>query len=224
MISDLIIAAVIIGFIVIGAIRGFARTLLNFAGLVLNLMLSHFLSGVISGWIYTTFIQKVILSNLELEIAKNGFSEAVANSMKSAPDWVNTMLNTFFAPMGVNTGNLQKGIIIDDTQAQQLAKTIEQPMSEIIIAVLNVIVMTVLFFLFMIIIKLIIRAILKFFRLSALSGINHFFGGIFGCIEGIVFVCLAINIFYVIMTYASPALTDNHQYFGTLFRALCVYL
>ena len=224
MISDLIIIAVFIGFIVIGAVRGFARTLLNFAGLVLDLMLSHFLSGVISGWIYTTFIQKVILSNLEAEIAKNGFSEAVANSMQSAPNWVNVMLNTFFAPLGVNTGNLQKGIIIDGAQAQQLAKTIEQPMSEIIIAVLNIIVMTALFFIFMIVIKLIIRAILKAFKVPVLSGINHIFGGIFGCIEGIVFVCLAINIFYVIMTYASPALTDNHQYFGTLFRALCVYL
>ena len=224
MISDLIIAALIIGFIVIGAVRGFAKTLLNFAGLVLNIMLSRFLSGLISGWIYTTFIQKVILSNLETEIAKNGFSETAANSMQTVPDWVTAMLNSFFAPLGVNTGNLQKGIIIDGSQAQQLAKTIEQPMSEIIIAVLNIIVMTVLFFLFMIVIKLIIRAILKVFRIPVLSGINHFFGGIFGCIEGIVFVCLAINIFYVIMTYASPALTDNKQYFGTLFRALCVYL
>ena len=224
MISDLIIVAVIVGFVVLGAVRGMARTLLNLAGMVLNVMLSHFLAGAISGWIYSTFIQKVILSNLESGIASNGYSDTVANSMQSVPGWVTSMLNTFFAPLGVNTENLQKGIIIDGTQAQQLAKTIEQPLSEIITAVLNIIVMAVLFFIFMVIIKLIIRAVLKFFSIPAISGINHLFGGIIGCLEGIVFVCLAINIFYVIMTYASPALTDNHQYFGTLFRALCVYI
>ena len=171
MISDLIIAALIIGFIVIGAVRGFAKTLLNFAGLVLNIMLSRFLSGLISGWIYTTFIQKVILSNLETEIAKNGFSETVANSMQTVPDWVTAMLNSFFAPLGVNTGNLQKGIIIDGSQAQQLAKTIEQPMSEIIIAVLNIIVMTVLFFLFMIVI---FAAVTATFYYTILCGFCHY--------------------------------------------------
>ena len=59
MISDLIIVAVIVGFVVIGAVRGMARTLLNLAGMVLNVMLSHFLAGAISGWIYSTFIRRL---------------------------------------------------------------------------------------------------------------------------------------------------------------------
>lgn len=224
MITDFIIVVVVILFTVIGALRGIARTLVNIAALALSMMLSRFLSGMIAGWIYTTFIQKTILTNLETEITKNGFSETVAHSMRSIPDWIQSVINSFFTPLGLKTDDLQKGLIVNSSQAQQLAKTVEQPLGQLITGVLSILVMAVLFFLLMMIIKLIIAMIFRCFHFSALSGINHVFGGIFGCIEGIVFICLAINAIYVIMTNASPALAENPQYFGSLFRALCAYI
>lgn len=224
MIVDIILILIVLLFICIGAFRGFARTLLNLIGTVLNLVLSRFLSALLANWVYTAFIQPTVLSNLETSIVNNGFSEAVANSLKSVPEWLDTLLATVFAPLGLTLEDLQKGVFIGDNQARQLAQVIEEPLGKLIIAVLSICLMLLLFFVFLVIIKLIIRAVLKLFDLPGISGINRFFGAVLGALEGIVLICIAINIFYVIMTSTDPNYFSDPMWSGTLFRALCIYI
>lgn len=224
MISDIIIIAVIITFIIIGAVRGLARTILNLAGLAINIMLTQWLSGLLSSWIYETFIQQGVLDSLQTQIVQNGFSDAAANSFDALPDWVSSLIASVFSPFGISLEDLQRGVFISDTQAQSIAQSIEQPLSNIIIAVLTFVLAILLFIIFLILIKVLIKFVLKFFEISVISKINHILGAVLGCVEGIAFVWVAINIFYVIMTYASPTFSENSTYFGQIFNMLCLYI
>ena len=222
MIIDIIIVAVILLFTVLGVWRGIARTLLNLVGMIVGMLLSRWLSNGLALWIYATFIKPSVTASLEEQIMKNGFSEAVAKSLEAVPQWLDSIIGTVFTPLGISYDDLQKGMFIGQDQANSIAKAIEEPLSRIIIAVISIALMMVIFLVITMIFKLIIRAIMQAVRVSGLSGINHFFGGILGLTEGFVFVFLAINIFYVIMTSASPQFKLDPQTYGVIFQTLCI--
>ena len=230
MIIDIIIVAVILLFTLLGVWRGIARTLLNLVGMIVGMLLSRWLSNGLALWIYAAFIKPSVTASLEEQIMKNGFSEAVAKSLKEAmehtleavPQWLDSIISSVFAPLGIRYEDLQNGMFIGKDQASSIANAIEEPLSRIIIAVLSMILMVVLFLVIMLIIKMIIRAILRAVHATGLSGINHFFGGILGFAEGFAFVFLAINIFYVIMTSASPGFKLDPQTYGVIFQTLCI--
>jgi uncharacterized membrane protein required for colicin V production len=222
MIIDIIIVAVILLFTLLGVWRGIARTLLNLVGMIVNMLLSRWLSNGLALWIYAAFIKPSVTASLEEQIMKNGFSEAVAKSLEAVPQWLDSIISSVFAPLGIRYEDLQNGMFIGKDQASSIANAIEEPLSRIIIAVLSMILMVVLFLVIMLIIKMIIRAILRAVHATGLSGINHFFGGILGFAEGFAFVFLAINIFYVIMTSASPGFKLDPQTYGVIFQTLCI--
>ena len=222
MIIDIIIVAVILLFTLLGVWRGIARTLLNLVGMIVGMLLSRWLSNGLALWIYAAFIKPSVTASLEEQIMKNGFSEAVAKSLEAVPQWLDSIISSVFAPLGIRYEDLQNGMFIGKDQASSIANAIEEPLSRIIIAVLSMILMVVLFLVIMLIIKMIIRAILRAVHATGLSGINHFFGGILGFAEGFAFVFLAINIFYVIMTSASSGFKLDPQTYGVIFQTLCI--
>ena len=222
MIIDIIIVAVILLFTVLGVWRGIARTLLNLVGMIVGMLLSRWLSNGLALWIYAAFIKPSVTASLEEQIMKNGFSEAVAKSLEAVPQWLDSIISSVFAPLGIRYEDLQNGMFIGKDQASSIAQAIEEPLSRIIIAVLSMILMVVLFLVIMLIIKMIIRVILRAVHATGLSGINHFFGGILGFAEGFAFVFLAINIFYVIMTSASSGFKLDPQTYGVIFQTLCI--
>ncbi len=222
MIIDIIIVAVILLFTLLGIWRGIARTLLNLVGMIVGMLLSRWLSNGLALWIYAAFIKPSVTASLEEQIMKNGFSEAVAKSLEAVPQWLDSIISSVFAPLGIRYEDLQNGMFIGKDQASSIANAIEEPLSRIIIAVLSMILMVVLFLVIMLIIKMIIRAILRAVHATGLSGINHFFGGILGFAEGFAFVFLAINIFYVIMTSASSGFKLDPQTYGVIFQTLCI--
>ena len=222
MIIDIIIVAVILLFTLLGVWRGIARTLLNLVGMIVGMLLSRWLSNGLALWIYAAFIKPSVTASLEEQIMKNGFSEAVAKSLEAVPQWLDSIISSVFAPLGIRYEDLQNGMFIGKDEVSSISKAIEEPLSRIIIAVLSMILMVVLFLVIMLIIKMIIRAILRAVHATGLSGINHFFGGILGFAEGFAFVFLAINIFYVIMTSASPGFKLDPQTYGVIFQTLCI--
>lgn len=224
MISDILIIALIVIFIFIGIKRGFAKCLLNLAGLIVNIMLTQWLSGFLSGWIYESFIRQSVIDNLQNQIMENGYTHTVANAFDSVPEWIRTMVESVFSFSGISLQDLQSGVFVSNTQSQSLAQSIERPLGEIIITVISMLMSVLLFIVFMVLIKILIRFVLKFFNIPVIKQIDRTIGGILGFIEGIIFVCVAINIIYVIMTYASPTSVDNQMYFGEIFRMLCMYI
>ena len=74
MILDIIFLAVIIIFIISGAIRGFARAIMNIAAVVASAILSNLLSGVISDWIFNSFVRNDLIANLNNAVTNTEIS------------------------------------------------------------------------------------------------------------------------------------------------------
>ena len=108
MISDIIIVVVVLLYILFGALRGFLKTITGLVATVLGAMLANWLSAPIGTWIYTTFVRTTVLTNIEQEITKNGFSSAVGNSLQSLPDWLSKMVASVFAPWGISSRLLRR--------------------------------------------------------------------------------------------------------------------
>ena len=225
MVSDIIIVVMLILFTLIGALRGFLRTILNLVAAFFSALIANWLSAPVGTWFYTTFVRQSLLSNLEHEITQSGFSGAVANSLRSLPDWVANMVSTAFAPLGVSMDDLQKGVLINDAQAQQIARSIEEPIGKLLTALFAVIAAIILFVVLLLVLKLVVNGLIRLLRGGKRTpgGIDRFFGGLFGFAEGILIVLAGIHIVYMIMSLCNPAISDDPTYFGTLFNTLCIF-
>ena len=74
----------------------------------------------------------------------------------------------------------------------------------------------------LIIVKKLIRVVLRIFNIPVIIQVNQSFGGVLGALEGILFVWLAVNIFYVIMFFSNPEVTANSLVAGNLFKFFCI--
>ena len=213
--SDIIIVVLVLLYMLFGAMRGFLKTITGLVATVFSALLANWLSAPIGTWFYTTFIRATVLTNIEQEITKNGFSSAVSSSLQSLPDWLSKMVASIFAPWGIDMDDLQKGVLINNQQAQQISHTIEEPIGQMISS---------LFIVLKIILKLIFNAIIRLFRGSSRpGGVDRFFGGLFGFAEGTLVVLIAIHIVYMIMSLCNPAVSDDPMVFGKLFNTLCLF-
>ena len=93
MILDIIFLAVIIIFIISGAIRGFARAIMNIAAVVASAILSNLLSGVISDWIFNSFVRNDLIANLNNAVTNTEIS--VNSALGDLPGWVSSVVSFF---------------------------------------------------------------------------------------------------------------------------------
>ncbi len=224
MLSNIIIIALILLFTFIGIKRGIARTILNLAGLIVTAFVANWLSEIASKWVYSTFIQQSVITNLSDMIQQNSSKYALENCFDAVPGWINSVLSSVMKLFGGNVNDISDGFSISQSTSTSVAQAIEKPLGEVVVAVLGIIFVVVLFIIIFILIKMLIRLALKFFEIPVIRQLNKVLGGIFGFAEGIVFVFLAINIFYAIMSYINPAILSNSLITGDIFKMFCNFL
>lgn len=224
MIADIVILLIVIAFVVIGAVRGIAKTLLNLAASAASAIGARLASAAAAGWIYHRFLQEGVLLRLEGLIADNGVSYAVQNCVGALPKWLAAMVGAVAAVFGWQPDKLARSVYLTDAQTAEIAKAIEQPLGALAVTVLSLVLLVVLFAAFFVLAKLLVRLLLKLFEHGVLKGINRFFGALLGAAEGIVIVWLAINVIYAILIFTNPTIFDNDFYFGRVFHTLCLFV
>lgn len=223
MISTIIILLIIALLTLLGFARGAARTLLHFAAMTANALLSHFLGGMAAKWIYDTFIRNRVISNLEHTIVSNGADYAVNNSFDALPDGIRNLIKLLVRPFGVTAGDLQGRVILPGEQTNAVARAIEEPLRGMTVFLLSVLCSVVIFVLLWLLFKPLVRLALHVFELPVLHGVNHLLGGIFGLLEGVVLACFAANVLYLLLGCTNPAVLDNSAWFGGLFDTLLIF-
>lgn len=220
MISSIFILIIIIAFTVIGIWRGAARTLLNFAAMAANTIISGFLSGVIARAVYDSFIKAKVTANLEGLISGSGERFAADNSIQALPDSIRGILGFFTGIFGVAPEQLQGRLVPSSEMSSSIAQTIEKPLGELSVSILSVLFMMIIFIVLAIFFKMLIRHTLRAFEIPVIRQINKILGGVFGFFEGITVVFLAVNVSYLLLSYANPSILDNNAYIGGLFNIL----
>ena len=65
---DVILAAILIGMLFVGAKKGFVRMVLNLAAFVASFVIALMISNGVSGWIYDSFISKPLEQSISTSI------------------------------------------------------------------------------------------------------------------------------------------------------------
>lgn len=223
MLSNIIIIALILLFMVIGAVRGLAKTLLNFAGFILTAITANYLSTVLSKWIYTTFLQQNIITNLTEMVQQNSASYAASNCFDAVPAWIRGIVDFFAGIFGGSMDSIVNNMTFS-ASSSSVAAAIEKPLGDVVTAVLGILLLLILFMVVFAVVKILIHFALRIFNIPVIRQINKFLGGILGIAEGIIFVFFAINIFYAIMSYTNPSILKLDAVTGDLFKFFCTFI
>ena len=156
MILDIIFLAVIIIFIISGAIRGFARAIMNIAAVVASAILSNLLSGVISDWIFNSFVRNDLIANLNNAVTNTEIS--VNSALGDLPGWVSSVVSFF-----CNLFNFDEQRLVDcfvgtaSTAKLSAVQVTDNFVKPIVTGIFSFFIAIILFILLIIIFKLIDR-------------------------------------------------------------------
>ncbi|MGN0558302.1 MAG: CvpA family protein [Acutalibacteraceae bacterium] len=192
---DLAVIAVIVLFVITGAAKGAARTLLSLVALVVSFITALFLGNAVSQWAYTTFFRQSILSTVSSAIEENGLSDitaTIADVIESFPQYVSSLFKCLGFDAQQVSGSVESAI---EKAPQQGAEIIESVISPVIISLINIILVLVFFILMMIITGFLVKAISRVFNIPIIKQINTVAGGALGLVKGIIVVLFITMIF-----------------------------
>ena len=195
MILDIIFLAVIIIFIISGAIRGFARAIMNIAAVVASAILSNLLSGVISDWIFNSFVRNDLIANLNNAVTNTEIS--VNSALGDLPGWVSSVVSFF-----CNLFNFDEQRLVDcfvgtaSTAKLTAVQVTDNFVKPIVTGIFSFFIAIILFILLI---------------------INRVLGGVFGAAEGIVVALICLAVLAVIMDFTNSTAVLNEGISGVAF-------
>lgn len=182
---DMIIAAAVIIFVIIGAKKGLFKSLADFIGAFAAMMIAGSMSEPVAEWAYKSFFREAMVEKISTSITGRDRVEAVKTVFESFPDVIQRALESF----GVTEGSVivQLGDGVDS-----LAESIADAMSPMLIGLVRVLAMVVLFVLLLVIIRAVAALLTGIFELPMLKGINRLMGGVFGLLMAIVVIWVVL--------------------------------
>lgn len=222
MIADIIIIALIVIFAIIGFKRGIAKTLLNIAGLLVSAISAYYLSSIVAQFVYDTFLQQTVVTNIEQLIQDKGMEYAIANSFEAVPQWISGVISFIVGLFGITLNEFEQNMNVTQNITISVAHTIEGALSSVIVTAIGVIIAILLFIIIFIIVKKLIRLVLNVFRVPVIKQVNQLLGCLLGGVEGMIFVWFAVNLFYAIMLFTDPSAIQSGMVTGEVFKFFCV--
>ena len=196
MILDIIIFAVVIIFAIIGIKRGFIKEIVSLVGVVVAVSLSFWLAGLCSDFIYDKLIEEKVSTKISQTIV-----ETADNSLNSIEDNIPDSLLKAAELLKIDVGSVIGTDVSEsldataESVANNLMKSIVQPMCTKFILVISFI---ILFILLMVIISLIAKALNIVAKLPVLNSLNRLLGGIVGALRGAVIIVAVCYILYIL--------------------------
>ena len=216
MILDIIFLAVIIIFIISGAIRGFAKAIMNIAAIVASFIISNIFSNVIAEWIFNSFVRNDLISKLNTAVAHTEIS--VNSALGELPGWVSSVVSFFCNLFSFDEQRLIECFTGNTETAKMSAVMItDNFVKPIVTGIFAFFIAIIMFILLIIIFKLIIRLVNKLFELPVISPINRVLGGIFGAVEGAVLILLFLAVLSLIMDWTNSTAALNEGISGLAF-------
>lgn len=212
MVADITIMAVVSVIAFIGVKRGIAVTILNILGIIVTAAAAFYLSGIISDFIYDTFLQESVTENLQQIISLNGERYAAENCLDSLPDWLQSFVSGAYGMFGAEVHGAGAAVVSSGVSI------IEGIVRTAVTKVFDVVAFVILGILIYIIVKIIVHHVLKLFKLPLINGVNKFLGGILGVFEGMVLMFIAVNIFSFCVGKSDADFINNYITNGFIFN------
>lgn len=179
---DILIVAVCVVFIVVGAYRGLIRSAAHFLGAVLAACLASALGGPLAQWVFNTLFRPALVERIGESLTSFGSGDtlaAVQQVLSSLPDFILRALEQ----AGVTDVTIASSLA---NQSSQAASAIADALSSVFVGFLKVLAVIVLFFLLMMVVRALAGVLSTAFHLPILRQVNALLGGVLGLLLAVV--------------------------------------
>ena len=163
---DIVLVAVCVAFVAIGAHRGFIRSAAHFLGAVVAASLAGLLGGAAAQWVFDTLFRPGLVERIGESLASLGSGDtytAVQGVFASLPDFILRALEQ----AGVTAASVTEALA---GQSGQAADLIADALAPVFVGFLKVLAVIVLFCLFMIVVRIVANLLATVFHLPILRG------------------------------------------------------
>ena len=177
---DIVLVAVCVAFVAIGAHRGFIRSAAHFLGAVVAASLAGLLGGAAAQWVFDTLFRPGLVERIGESLASLGSGDtytAVQGVFASLPDFILRALEQ----AGVTAASVTEALA---GQSGQAADLIADALAPVFVGFLKVLAVIVLFCLFMIVVRILANLLATVFHLPILRAVDGLLGGVFGLPAG----------------------------------------
>ena len=203
-IADVILIAIFALVIIMSAHKGFFRSLIDFAGSFIALILARVLSASFASAVYDGFLKGGIENTLVSRLGESAavdYAQQLEGIIQSLPDGIVGILQV----MGVD-----KQMLIDKIASAELngANLIESLMNTVVTPLVTSVVRLILFAVLAIVLIILIRIVGRLLdkiikKLPVIKGFNKTLGGVFGVLRGAVDVVIISVIISVVVGFVS---------------------
>lgn len=188
--------------VIIGYKRGFVQSAIRLVGCIAAVLVAFSLSAPLATGIYDQFISDKMQKMMVDEISKSASGTVDAKLdqiLKDLPHTVTNMLSAFHLGTSKEIAGKLSASVSDS--AAVLAKKIDsQIIRPVVTAALQMLCGIVLFIVLMILLSFLAKAVGRIFRLPVLRQMDGLLGAVFGAVQGVLMVFVAVTIISLIAT------------------------
>lgn len=182
---DIIVLTVIVVFALVGAKKGFIKSLVDFVGAFVAMIAAGILSLPAAQWVYDTFFHEALTEKITSTVTGLDAVGAVQAVFSDFPELVIRAL----AAAGITQSGVQAQV---DGSTLDIASAITEAVSPMLIGLVRVLAMLVLFILLLVVIRAVGALISGLFSLPLLNGVNKLLGFAFGILLAVVSVWVVL--------------------------------
>lgn len=185
---DIVLVAVCVAFVAIGAHRGFIRSAAHFLGAVVAASLAGLLGGAAAQWVFDTLFRPGLVERIGESLASLGSGDtytAVQGVFASLPDFILRALEQ----AGVTAASVTEALA---GQSGQAADLIADALAPVFVGFLKVLAVIVLFCLFMIVVRILANLLATVFHPPILRAVDGLLGGVFGLLLAVISIWIVL--------------------------------
>ena len=197
---DIILVVIFASFVLTAVKKGFILSLLEFAAVILALVLAYYFSPKVAETAYDGFVKEATIKTIETQIEENvSLQETTTQTqllLESIPDYMVSVADF----MGVSVDDIKQSVasskLTSENIATELVEKIAQP---IIIGALTALSFVVLAIVLLFVLKFLAQIIAKIFKIPVIKTVNNLLGGILGACKGfavVLFICTILTVFF----------------------------
>lgn len=201
LVIDIVIAAVILVFAIVGIAKGFVKTVFDFFHGIAAGAVAYLLTPTITG-----LIKKTSFYTGLVEKTKDAFYETVKSFLESDPEkLVSGEFSAFFERFGISRDFIfsEYERLVSEKLPEAALSITENVVSPALSVLLTVVSFLLLFVLAIIVLRLVLKLFNGISNLPVIKGFNKLLGGIAGGILGCIAVFLIITAFEAILPFAA---------------------
>lgn len=205
-IIDIIVIAIACITVLAAYRRGFVRTVVQIAGVVISAAAASALSVIIASFVFSSFIapyttQKIVEA-IPSDISGSAESSVqfVEQAFETMPDFLSEYINSQIGDPAQIAGHIQYSI---DEGAQKAAESVvEYAVKPVVTSIIEALAFIILFALFMVIVRMLARFLKGIDHIPVIGKLNNFLGAVLGVLKAslIIYIIALFADMFVIFT------------------------